>query len=275
MYTIRNIEGEQHKITQQNGIFAILEHLSDESIAPNEAMQEYYRSKMNIRKRQLIAQIDDDIGLTLQKGAMQWMAGDVEFVTGIKPTKFLNKWLKSTMTQEESIKPEYAGNGIIVTEPTYEHLLIEDVEDWDDGLVLQDGMFLACESTVDLKLHGRKTLSAALAAKEGLFNLKLTGSGYCVLKSCVPKSELIEIELNDDVLKIDGNLAICWSASLTLSVEKSGKTLIGSAIAKEGLVNVYRGSGRVLMAPLKEDIPFVMSTPAPKDEHKEEEEAEN
>ena len=61
--------------------------------------------------------------------------------------------------------------------------------------------------------------------------------------------ELIEINMTDDVLKIDGNYAIAWSASLNFTVERSGKSLIGSAASGEGLVNVYRGTGRVLMMP--------------------------
>ena len=52
------------------------------------------------------------------------------------------------------------------------------------------------------------------------------------------------------VLKIDGNMAIAWSGSLNFTVERSGKTLIGSAASGEGLVNVFRGTGRVLMAPV-------------------------
>lgn len=50
-------------------------------------------------------------------------------------------------------------------------------------------------------------------------------------------------------MKIDGNMAIAWSPSLSFTVEKSGKSLLGSAASGEGLVNVYRGTGRILMAP--------------------------
>ena len=70
-----------------------------------------------------------------------------------------------------------------------------------------------------------------------------------MLESPVPREELIEFELNNDVLKIDGNMAIAWSNTLEFKVEKSGKSLIGSAVSGEGLVNVYRGTGKVLMAP--------------------------
>ena len=70
------------------------------------------------------------------------------------------------------------------------------------------------------------------------------------LESAVPKEELIEIELQNDVLKVDGNFVIAWSGSLNFTVERSGKSLIGSAASGEGLVNVYRGTGKVLMAPV-------------------------
>ena len=60
----------------------------------------------------------------------------------------------------------------------------------------------------------------------------------------------MEVELNNDVLKVDGNFAIAWSGTLDFTVERSGKSLIGSAASGEGLVNVYRGTGKVLLAPV-------------------------
>ena len=62
--------------------------------------------------------------------------------------------------------------------------------------------------------------------------------------------ELIEIELDNDTLKVDGNLAVCWSSNLDFTVERTTKTLTGSAISGEGFVNVYRGTGKVLMCPV-------------------------
>ena len=69
-----------------------------------------------------------------------------------------------------------------------------------------------------------------------------------MLSRC-PREELYEMELENDCIKIDGNMAIAWSGSLDFTVEKSGKSLIGSAVSGEGLVNVYRGTGKILMAP--------------------------
>lgn len=79
----------------------------------------------------------------------------------------------------------------------------------------------------------------------------ITGSGILCLESKCPREELIEITLDNDVLKIDGNMAIAWSGSLNYTVERSGKSLIGSAASGKGLVNVYCGTGKVLLAPVQ------------------------
>ena len=78
--------------------------------------------------------------------------------------------------------------------------------------------------------------------------------------SNVPEDELIEVILENDELKIDGNLAVCWSSNLEFTVERSTKTLVGSAVSGEGLVNVYRGTGRVLMCPVAPTTSLFEST---------------
>lgn len=169
--------------------------------------------------------------------------------SGIKGVgDFLGKTLASKVTKETTAKPEYTGKGLVMLEPTYKHILLEDVSEWG-SLVLEDGLFLACDSSITQKVVARTTLSSAVAGKEGLFNLGLTGNGVAVLESPIPREELIEFVLQDDELKIDGNMAIAWSNSLKFTVERSSKSLVGSAISGEGLVNVYRGTGKVLMAP--------------------------
>ena len=142
----------------------------------------------------------------------------------------------------------------MVLEPTYKHILLIDVAEWNGSIVLDDGMFLACDSSLQQKAVMRKTLSSAAAGNEGLFNLGLRGKGVVCLESPCPKEELFTIDLEDDVLKIDGNMAIAWSESLEFTVERSGKTLMGSAVSGEGLVNVYRGTGKVLLAPIYEPV---------------------
>ena len=75
---------------------------------------------------------------------------------------------------------------------------------------------------------------------------KIVVTNYCT--AGIVKS-IVTYNLENDVVKIDGNMAIAWSGSLNFTVEKSSKSLLGSAVSGEGLVNVYRGTGKILMAP--------------------------
>jgi uncharacterized protein (AIM24 family) len=111
-------------------------------------------------------------------------------------------------------------------------------------------MFYACDGTVRQSVTARKTLSSAVLGNEGLFNLTLSGQGVAALESNVPEEELIVVDLQNDEIKIDGDMAVCWSSSLQFTVERSTKTLLGSAMSGEGLVNVYRGTGRVMLSPV-------------------------
>ena len=252
MYQINNFfNNDDVKMKESLGAFSVVEYQRDLSVMPENAMTAYYASKMNVRKRQVVCDIAKS-NVTVQAGAMQWMVGDVRATTGLKGVgDLLGKAVRGSVTGESAIKPEYTGNGTLVLEPTYKHILLLDVSDWNGSVVLDDGLFLACESSLKHKAVMRSNLSSAVAGREGLFNLGIQGKGVLCLESPCPKEELVEITLNNDVLKIDGNHAIAWSGSLDFTVERSGKSLIGSAASGEGLVNVYRGTGKVLLAPVR------------------------
>ena len=186
---------------------------------------------------------------------MQWSAGPVNATTGVKGVGDLfGKMVRGAVTSESAIKPEYTGAGVLALEPTYKHILLLDVAEWGGSIVLDDGLFLACESTLKHKAVMRATFSSAVAGNEGLFNLGINGTGILALESACPREELVEIQLQNDTLKIDGNMAIAWSGGLDFTVERSSRSLVGSAASGEGLVNVYRGTGRVLMAPVRDGL---------------------
>ena len=250
MYKTNMQETENRKITEKMDNITIFEYQQDLSNSMSNAMQEYYASKMNVRNRQVMIELDEKHQAIIQAGAMQWTVGKVSSGTNVKGVgDFAKKLVSSKVTNESAIKPCYKGEGILVLEPTYKYLIIEDVSKWN-GMVIDDGLFLACDANTELKTIARRTLSSAIAGGEGLFNTCLTGSGLAVLECPCPREELVEVELQDDELKVDGSFAIAWSNSLSFTVERSTKTLIGSAASGEGLVNVYRGTGKVLMAPL-------------------------
>lgn len=252
MYQIRNFtDNDDVKVIDSLGAFSVIEYQRDLSVTPQTAMAAYYASQMNARRRQVVCDVTKS-NVTVQAGAMQWQVGDVKATTGIKGVGDLfGKAVRGSVTGESAIKPEYTGNGTLVLEPTYKHILLLDVNAWNGSVVLDDGLFLACESSLKHKAVMRSNFSSAVAGNEGLFNLGIQGKGILCLESPCPREELVEVVLENDVLKVDGNFAICWSGSLNFTVERSGKSLIGSAASGEGLVNVYRGTGRVLLAPVR------------------------
>ena len=249
---IKNLENNERNYVSSLGNFHVLEYQSDASVAPENARNEYFMSKMGVRRRQIVIELNGKESAIIQAGSMQWMAGHVKATTGIKGVgDFVGKMVKGAITKETAVKPEYVGNGILVLEPTYKYLILVDVGSWGEkGMTIEDGIFYACSGTVKNKLTARKTISSTVLGKEGFFNLSLVGEGVAALESNVPYEELIEVELDNDELKIDGNLAVCWSSGLEFTVERSTKTLVGSAVSGEGLVNVYRGTGKVLMSPV-------------------------
>src|SRR5699024_4298422 len=253
MITIKNFEDNDNvKITEEKGAFKVAEFQRDLSVNHLTAQTAYYAAEMNVRRRQLVCDVSDS-NITVQAGAMQWMAGSVKATTGIKGVgDFIGKTFRGTVTDESAIKHEYTRSGKLVLEPTYKHILMIDVIECNKSIIIEDGLFLACESELKHKAVMRSNLSSAAIGGEGFFNLGISGRGILALESDVPRAELIEIDLDDDELKIDGNMAIAWSGSLTFTVEKSGKSFMGSAASGEGFVNVYRGTGKVLMAPVRQ-----------------------
>ena len=235
------------------GCFSVYEHKQDMSSESSVAQLQYFMHQMNIRKRQVLAELNGN-AIKMQAGAMQWIAGTVSCDTGLGTGakavgNFMKGFVKGVVSGESAVKPVYAGTGAVMLEPTYKYILFENPAEWGPaGIVLQDSLFLACDAQLQEKVVSRKNISS-LFAGEGLFNLSILGEGTLVLESPVPREELFEFDLNDGVLKIDGNMAIAWSGTLELTVERSSGSLVGSLVNKEGLVNVYRGTGKVLMTP--------------------------
>ena len=247
-------ETESRKIVEQRGRFTVVEYLRDISVSPKMAQEAYFASEMNVRKRQLIADIDPKVGVFAQAGEMQMMIGDIEAATNVKGAgDFLKKLVKSSVTSETIIKPRYTGKGSLVLEPTFYHILLMDLDEWEGDVVIEDGMFLACEDTVELEVTARKNVSSLILGGEGIWNTMLAGYGLVALESPVPADELIVVDLEDDIIKLDGSMAVAWSSALKFTVEKTTSTLVGSLASGEGFVNVYTGTGRVLIAPVREN----------------------
>lgn len=189
MITYKNLyDNDNLKVLDEKGSFKVLEYERDLSVDFDTAMSAYYGAKMEVKKRQTLIELNNS-GAILQAGAMQWMSGNIEATTGIKGVGDLfGKAFKSKVTSESTIKPEYKGTGLIMLEPTYKHLILLDVADWGE-VTLEDGLFLACDNTIQHKVVARSNISSAVLGGEGLFNLCLSGNGIAVIESPVASKE--------------------------------------------------------------------------------------
>lgn len=259
MIKLNNFAGnnENIEVIEQVGPYKIIRHLEDLSVEPATADEAYFMYQMQCNRKQVIISMNGT-PIRLAAGAMQMAIGEVSCQsTGIKQSGgFLKSVGKSMLTGNAVVKPIWAGVGMLITEPTYRHYLIESLEEWGGTIVCDDGMFVACDANIKENVVRRNTASSALFSGEGLFNACLTGNGYVVLQSPYPRQELYEIimDSDNDVVKIDGNHAVCWSGSLTFTTETVTKGLLSSGMTGEGFVNVFRGKGKILVAPVRGTI---------------------
>lgn len=210
------------------------------------AIDLYYMEKQNMRARQIAIYLNNE-RVTTEPGAMSYFKGDIEMVSGVTAGNAIGRVFSSMTTGEAFSQPEYKGTGLLVLEPSFKHFLLLDMEKED--IIVDKGMFYCAQGSVNVKPILQKNISSALLGGEGIFQIELKGSGLAVLECSVPNCEIDIVELNNETLKVDGSFAILRSGNINFTVERSAKSLLGSAVSGEGLVNVYRGTGTVWLAP--------------------------
>ncbi len=215
--------------------------------SPHMAEDVYFMEKQHIRARQIALYLNNE-KVTIERGAMSYFQGNIQMVSGVTMGNAIGRMFRGAVTGEQMAQPEYTGTGLLVLEPSFRHFLVLELAP-NERITIDDGMFYCAQGSVSVRAVAQRTLSSAALGGESLFQTELCGPGIIILESAVPMSEIDVIELNNDVLKVDGNFAILRSSNLDFTVERSAKTLVGSAVSGEGLVNVYRGTGSVWLAP--------------------------
>ncbi len=81
---IENLQNENRKYAKSIENFHVLEYVQDASVSPMNAMNEYFMSKMHVRRRQVVIDIDKDHSAVIQAGSMQWIGGNVQATSGVK-----------------------------------------------------------------------------------------------------------------------------------------------------------------------------------------------
>ncbi|OOM82473.1 hypothetical protein CLPUN_01750 [Clostridium puniceum] len=192
----------------------------------------------------------NDSAVKLEPNSLSYMKGNIDIKNksgGL--LGFGKKIITSKLTGETAFKPTYSGSGDIFLEPSFGHFALVELE--DDEIIVSDNMFYACEDGIDVNAAIQKNVSSAFLGNEGLYQTRIEGSGIVALKVPVPESEIFKCILINDTLKVDGNFAILRTGNIEFSVEKSSKSIVGTMVSGEGLVNVYRGTGEVWLTPTK------------------------
>ena len=212
------------------------------------AMQLFYTSQSGASMK-MIKIILNGGSVKTESGALYYMKGKIEAdaqlggVVGV-----LGKMIKSSMNKESTIKPVYKGYGEIYLEPTFQHYFMINLE--QDSVIVDKGLFYCCSGDMKVEPVAQKNASSALMGGEGFFQTKVSGTGVIVLAIPVPENELQEISLSaGEELKVDGNFALARTSGVNFSVTKSDKSILGSLMNGEGLLQTFKGEGIVWIAP--------------------------
>ncbi|HIK09799.1 MAG TPA: AIM24 family protein [Oscillatoriaceae cyanobacterium M33_DOE_052] len=175
-----------------------------------------------------------------ESGAMYYMRGNIQMESA--GTGGVGGFMKSLVTGENIFRPIYKGTGELYLEPSFGgfHILELQGEEW----IMDVGSYFASEGTVEITAKRNKLISG-LFGGEGLFQTVAQGRGKLVLSTPGP---IREIHLKNNRLAVDGNFAVARTGNLDYKVEKAAKTLLGSMLSAEGFINVYEGTGKVLIA---------------------------
>lgn len=190
----------------------------------------------------------------LEPGALQWLRGDIEMqasATGGAQGGGLGGLLRGAVTAaatgEGLFKTVYRGSGQLSTEPTRLHYLLGELSGED--LIVDDGAFVAAAGGITVGRHVNRGLANMLGSGEGRIQPRLSGGGVFCLQSPVHPDEFQVLDLQGETLKVDGNLVLAYTSGLEMTVERSARGLLASGKTGEGYLQVYRGSGRVWLAP--------------------------
>ncbi len=217
------------------------------SADPRNAELMYFTSHSGM-KLKFVRIILNETKVRVEPGALYYMNGSLEMKASTGGGIVKGLFRKAT-SGESFFVNEIHGTGTIVLEPTFGHFLLHEMEDGNDGVICDKGMFYAGAGSLDISAKMQKNISAGLFGGEGLWQTSITGSGIAVLFSPVPEDEITIIELNNEKLSVDGNFALMRTSGIDFRAEKSSKSWLSTSVSGEGILQTFSGTGKVWLAP--------------------------
>lgn len=238
-------------ITRGGTVFELLEYAALSGSEPMRvAEQVFLLNRAEVRLRQLRIRLSSDAVRT-EPGALQFLKGRIEMESSTGSGGGLGGLLKGAVaaarTGETLFKPLYRGTGELYLEPTFGHFWMMQLN--GETLFADQGLFFCAEDSVKVEAHKVESFSARMAGGEGRYQTKVSGTGIVVFRIPVPRAEIVELALNDETLQVDGSFALLRTGDVHFSVEKASNSLMGAMTSGEGLLQTFRGTGRVWVAP--------------------------
>ena len=99
MITCKNLyDNKNVEVISSKGGVKVLEYKKDLSVDAAGAINAYFASEMNVRKRQVLIELNGN-AYTISAGAMQWTAGSVKMAADVKGIgDFFGKAISSKVT---------------------------------------------------------------------------------------------------------------------------------------------------------------------------------
>ncbi len=210
----------------------------------------YFANEAGIKLKQIRITLRDGEAIA-ESGALHFMLGQIQMQSKIGGVSGLGKaMMNKFITKEAAVMPRYQGTGQIYLEPSFSHFLIYRLS--GEEVIADKGMFYCAQGALDIGSAIQRNVSSALFGGEGFFQTRIRGTGICVFESPVPADEVLRVDLKDETLQVDGNFALMRTGRIEFSVEKSTRSILGTLTSGEGLLQTFRGTGSVWLAPTQE-----------------------
>jgi len=119
---------------------------------------------------------------------------------------------------------------------------IKELSVGTNNYFLNDGVFLASDTTVDYEVVRQKNIGGALfGGQGGFFVMRTSGQGSMLISSF---GSLLEIDLDGSMpITIDNYHVVCWEDTLDYNIHVASGTF--GFKTGEGLANTFRGRGKI------------------------------
>lgn len=217
----------------------------------------------------------DDDSVRIEAGALAAYHGRIVMDAAI-PT--VATMVTASLSEERAVRPVLTGTGDVVLESSVGgfHIMELRGESW----IIERGAYWASDDEIHVSVYRERMLNA-LWAGDGFidFCTRVAGDGRVVLTARGPTREM---ELGDgETYAAEGKgVVIARSADVTYRVRRPARSLLGSWLSGERALRVFKGPGRIVVAPrpywgafileklgARAEAANALRPPAPKPEH--------